>query len=256
MATRVITRAPKFGGGVQGQVSAPVQTLGVAHIRHRPRGDIRRRRKTPAHHVHGALATAIDAIDRRKIVGGDAGQRWRIWPLTNATPALVANFVVRPSLVGYAHPMGKVISTILLFCCLLLSGVGNAAQPTTGRLPACVNKCVNGMAEILAPSGSQCDVAYAIPCFPNECDAQGLTCRVARCLSNHDCSPGAACNQADGRCTPISYFCPDPWTVEAASGSKESCSPYKCKAGSCVSACSGVGDCYPGYQCTAGRCTK
>lgn len=124
-------------------------------------------------------------------------------------------------------------------------------------MPPAPAKCVNGMAEILQPAvGNQCVVAYALPCFPNTCDAQGAACRVTQCQGDRDCAPGARCNPTNGLCAPIAYYCSSPTTITGSNGAQESCSPYQCVAGGCKPYCSNNGECASGYSCSGGHCVK
>ena len=152
--------------------------------------------------------------------------------------------------------MGRPIAWILLLSFFVWCGGALANQPATMTHAPCPARCVNGMAEIQQYIGNQCAVAYAVPCFPNTCDANGVTCRVTQCSSDHDCAPGASCNVTNGLCAPIAYFCRDAFTIEASNAQENSCSPYQCLAGSCKQTCSSNGECAPGYSCNAGRCVK
>jgi hypothetical protein len=147
-----------------------------------------------------------------------------------------------------------VVAQLLL---LAIAGQAIASQPaTTTQHPICPARCVNGMAEVQQYLGNQCVAAYAVPCFPNACDPQGITCRVTQCMSDNDCGTGAVCNLANGHCAPIAYFCSDTFNIEETNGQVRSCAPYKCIAGGCRASCQQPGDCAQGYSCNAGRCVK
>jgi len=120
--------------------------------------------------------------------------------------------------------------------------------------PASVStSCSGDVASVTTCPTPETCVTNSYPCTPYKCDSETDTCRTS-CISNSDCGQGGQCDTATGKCASMSTTCFEPFTLQNADGSIESCIPYECKGGSCQQQCVSTNDCYTDYTCSQGRC--
>ena len=128
---------------------------------------------------------------------------------------------------------------------------------TCPQTPFCEPSCENDVTTVFQydPAANTCRKLAAYPCAPFRCDDEGKTCATS-CTSYADCSEGAQCNTATGRCSAASPTCSDDFTLRNPDGTTQSCSPYRCLGGACQQQCESNNDCAEDYSCAGGVCVE
>jgi N-acetylneuraminic acid mutarotase len=109
--------------------------------------------------------------------------------------------------------------------------------------------CADGVATAAASCDGKgaCAAATKTPCAGFACDEGSRACKLG-CGSKDDCLAGYVCQA--GKCvTPTDECVPNGSAVAKADGGIETCSPFVCKAGSCLTQCNTTDDCEAGLVC-------
>jgi len=154
-------------------------------------------------------------------------------------------------------------SIALLFLCLfsLVAAAQQSLKPRiiitpNGKAPLkpgsltlpCFNKC-NGDVSLIKKRDEKgrCVVKMKIPCAPYGCENKTGMCRSS-CTHDTICSGGAICRKDQKRCVFVNYRCIGD-RVRRSDNKYETCTPYQCKAGTCMQKCALATDCSRGFVC-------
>jgi len=164
--------------------------------------------------------------------------------------------------------------------CVTVSGAPRGSRTQCNGSGACQGKCdgtdknactfpgaattcgapASCTGDVSSPQGAcdgtgACTTAGTKSCLPYACDSSNGACKSA-CASDADCSQGAKCDTASGKCAITSATCKDSFSVQMPNGQTVSCSPHKCSAGACETTCASTNDCADGYTCEASSCVE
>src|SRR5262249_9557689 len=105
----------------------------------------------------------------------------------------------------------------------------------------CASTCANGSQSVSTCDGNgNCKpFPTPIPCGAYACD--GTTACKTDCTTSADCAPSFVCS-TDNTCVVASIACVDDHTLKDEAGNLTDCTPFVCKANSCLQTCTSVDD--------------
>lgn len=133
--------------------------------------------------------------------------------------------------------------------CVAIKGKphGKRADCDKDATDACKSKACDG-------TNTAACAATVGPCSPYACDDAEKVCKKA-CATDVDCGAGYECDKT-ARCVPRTSKCIGAATLQAADGSKTTCTAYVCRDGACLDKCTTSNECQNGYACDGTQCVS